>query len=282
MQTHHSARMQIDDFTRIYNHRAIATTMLLYLVLPLCSPAAIAEAQRGDPVLVNLVAFEYQNVDEFMDALGDLETALLERGDRRATFTAIYSVLTKRAMEDLEEGQFEDSEWAAALTVAFGNLYREAFYNYETGNLAELPWAWRVAFDVAAVEGATVFQHALLGVSAHVNHDLPYAIATVTPSSERGLRYSDYVVTNELVVGAILEVERLLGEIAPPLAELDNALGDLDAALLCIVLTRWRFRAWSNAQLFDGRLPLFYESFMSWWHDIQTGHMARVIAIGTD
>lgn len=259
-----------------------AIGVFLLVALPLFAVDAVSagQAKMGDPELIGLVADEYQNVDEFLSALVALEMELLEREDARAVFAATYRVLTTHAIDDLGEGVFEDEEWAVALTLAFGNLYRQAFLDYETGNFVALPRAWWVAFDAAERESVTVFQHALLGINAHVNRDLAYAIAAVTPRNERDQRLADYLRTNDLVIGAILDAEYVLGNIAPPLAALDEALGDFDAELLRVVLTQWRFRAWRNAQLFDGTLPPFYESVMVWFLDLQTGYLARVIATG--
>ncbi len=265
--------------TRKYRGWSAVGTAVLAIMLIGATPTA--SAQQGDPVLIQIVESEYTTVDQFLSALTQLESALREHHDARLVFAAVYRVLTTHAKEDVEEGLFDDSEWATALTVNFGNRYRQAFYDYEIGNLGDVPIAWKIAFDAAAAENATVFQLALLGVHAHVNRDLPYAIAAVTPNVERERRFQDYVVTNDLVVGAILDIERLLGqEFAPALANLDEALGDFDAELLRIVLSQWRYRAWRNAQLFDVTLPGQYRTLFGWFLEIQTGYRAHVIAIG--
>jgi hypothetical protein len=245
------------------------------------SPVATADNQRGDPVLVDLVAAEYTTVEEFLDTLKELKAALLERDDPRVIFVAVYIVQTGQAHSFLEANLFEDPEWAEALTLNFANRFRQAFFDYETENFASLPRAWKIAFETSQQSGVTVFQHALLGIHAHVNHDLSHAIAAVTPQAERAQRAHDYMITNDLVIGGILEAEHIIGaEFAPFLANLDELLGEYDAQLLRVVLTQWRYRAWRTARLFDGSLPTFYESLFSWILDMQTGRLANVIAIG--
>jgi len=261
--------------------RLTSAAIVASIFLAAHSTVATANNQHGDTVLVDLVATEYTTVEEFLDALRGLKAALLDRDDPRVVFVAVYIIQTGQAQSFLEADLFEDPEWAEALTLNFANLFRQAFFDYETGNFAALPQAWKIAFDASQQTGVTIFQHALLGIHAHVNHDLSHAIAAVTPRAERDRRAHDYMITNDLVIGGILEAEHVIGdEFAPFLANLDEVLGDFDARLLRVVLTQWRYRAWRNAQFFDGSLPTFYQTVMDWFLDIQTGYMARMIAIG--
>jgi hypothetical protein len=214
-------------------------------------PSAGTPPPSGDTELVALTQSKYTSVEDFADRLVRLEQVLHERNDPRAIFAAMYVVLTENGIESIDSGYFEDGEWVGAFMVAFGNYYRQAFFDYECGKLDRVPRPWRVTFDAAAADEVTVFQHGLLGVHTHINRDMAYAVADVTPPRERARRYADFVRTNDFIVASIDEVENAAVAFDSDLGVLDARLGALDEKVLKHVLSRWRFRAWREAATVD-------------------------------
>ena len=51
--------------------------------------------------------------------------------------------------------------------------------------------SWRLCFDAAASGRTLVLQDVFLGVNAHVNHDLAYALSGVSIDPDRASRYRD-------------------------------------------------------------------------------------------
>lgn len=200
-----------------------------------------------DPELLALTQSPYVSLADFSDRLVQLESALNERNDPRAIFAAMYVVLTENGAAAIDRGDFEDGEWVAAFMIAFGNLYRQAFYEYESGDRDRVPPPWIVAFDVAAANEVTAFQHAFLGIHAHINRDVPYAIAEVTPLCDRARRFRDFARTNDFVVASIDIVEDAVVAYDADLGDLDARLNRADEKLLKQVLSFWRFRAWHRA-----------------------------------
>jgi len=252
-------------------------SVLLFLV-----PSAASHAGSppvGDPQILALVETEYISLEDFRNRLSLLEDALMNRQDTRAIFAGMYVVLTENAIQTIEDGVYDDPDWTEQLMVAFGNLYREAFLNFEMGRLDRVPEVWRVVFEANQADEITVFQHGLLGVHAHINRDLPFAIAQVTPPEEREARYADYLRTNAMVVNSTQDVEELVASMyAPALGEVDVALGDFDENLLERVVSAWRRRAWLNARLFDGSRPPWLQSFAAAYLDYSTARRAQVFA----
>lgn len=238
-----------------------------------CQIARADAPGPGDPQLVALVEDEYVSTQDFLDRLVRLEQTLAERQDPRAVFAAMYVVLTRNALVLIEQGHFDDGEWVGALMVAFGNLYRQAFLDFETRRLDRVPEPWRVTFEAA--DDITVFQHALLGVHTHINRDLAYAIAEVTPPRDRARRYADFVRTNEFVVAFINEVEDAAALYDADLAVLDDRLGELDERLLDQTLSFWRFRAWRIAAALDDSADAPLRRFLAAYLDFTTGRQAR-------
>ena len=211
-----------------------------------------AETQKvGDPELIALTESEYTSLPDFSERLAQLAQVLTERNDSRAVFAAMYVVLTENGIESIDSGYFEDGEWVSAFMVVFGNYYRQAFFDYECGQLGRVPAPWRVTFDAAAANEITAFQHGLLGVHTHINRDMAYAVADVTPPCERARRFADFVRTNDFIVASVDEVEDAAVAFDSGLGVLDARLGALDEKVLKQVLSRWRFRAWREAATVD-------------------------------
>lgn len=229
-------------------YKGLQTLLLVVTTLTAFGHSAAACAgTTGDSELISLVEAEYASLPDFDDRLARLELVLADRNDPRAIFAAMYVVLTRNARSRIEDGYFADGQWVAAFMVAFGNYYRQAFFDYETGNLERVPGPWRVSFDASKSGGVTVFQHAILGIHAHINRDMAYAIADVTPYRERSRRLPDFVRTNRFIVESIDEVEDAVASYNPDLGALDAQLNRQDEKLLKQTLSRWRFRAWREA-----------------------------------
>ena len=105
---------------------------------------------------------------------------------------------------------FEDNAWVERYMVTFANLYREALASYEARDLERVPKAWRLCFDAAVAGTGLVLQDMLLGVNAHVNHDLPLALSAISIEPDRAQRYRDHSSVNA-VLGTVAEraTERL-------------------------------------------------------------------------
>ena len=247
-------------------------------MLTACAVSQADPAPGGDAELIALLEDPYVAYEDVLFGFGKLEEALAERDDARVVFAAVYRTITEDAVAALADGYFDNSEWTSAFLLAFANLYRQAFFDYESGRLDEVPQAWQIAFDAAKSEEVSVFQHALLGIHAHINRDFAFAIAEVTPPEERAKRYPDYLATNRFLLTTIGNVEELLGTIYDPdLGALDDALAGFDESLLAAVLTQWRMRAWRTAALFDGSRPPWVERSAAAVLNRITGQRAQMI-----
>jgi hypothetical protein len=92
--------------------------------------------------------------------------------------------------------------------VAFANSYRHALACHEAGQRAAVPKAWLQSFDAARGWRASVVQHLLLGVNAHINHDLPHAAIDSGLSVGCDRSYHDYTLINDAMRDATPRVLR--------------------------------------------------------------------------
>jgi Family of unknown function (DUF5995) len=98
-----------------------------------------------------------------------------ESGSRRE-FLRTYRRTTAAVGAAVDAGVFEDARWVEAWDVVFADLYLAAL-DADLDGTSGVPRPWRQAFDAPA--SLHPLQHVLLGINAHVNHDLAIAVVDV-------------------------------------------------------------------------------------------------------
>lgn len=193
-------------------------------------------------------ATPYRTLDEVVAGLDDLEQTFRAHGDRLAIFATLYGVVSREVHARIAARAFHDPDWVHEYAVAFANLYREAIHHQQTGQPALVPRAWQLAFDLAASDRGLVLQHMMLGVNAHVNNDLPFALTAVGIDPDRLNRYSDHAAVNAVLASVTdRATERLSILYAPGIAALDACAGELDETLSLFSLDVARESAWDSA-----------------------------------
>ena len=107
----------------------------------------------------------------------ELRSIATASDDRRGYFTAMYARVTGRIAEAIDAGRFDDPERMDEFASAFASHY--------VGPLREerpAPRCWQAAWDVAGDDRLLIVQHLLLGINAHVNHDLALTVVEVAAS----------------------------------------------------------------------------------------------------
>jgi hypothetical protein len=141
------------------------------------------------------------------DTIEALRAVALDADDASGYFPAMYARVTDRIDRAAADGQFGDGAGMAAFARAFAGWYLRP----STGE-PPIPGAWRAAWDVAGDRRLLIVQHLLLGINAHVNHDLPQVVIDV--ADERGdlagIR-TDFDAVNRVLADTLPEVLRDLG-----------------------------------------------------------------------
>ena len=100
--------------------------------------------------------------------------------DHRGLFALAYLETTKEYQRaSLEPGFFRDPEFLNHEDVIFAQLYFDAYDDWQAGRLQNVPPAWRLAFSASTKKRVNTMGDVLLGVSAHINRDLPIVLATI-------------------------------------------------------------------------------------------------------
>lgn len=174
-----------------------------------------------------------------------LRSAALAAGDARGYFAAMYARVTDRVDLEIARGRFDDGERMGRFARAFADWYLGPI-----ANTRPMPASWQAAYDVADDGGLLVVQHLLLGINAHVNHDLPQVVVELSEGDDSpdALR-PDFDAINDVLAEVQPAVLRDLGRVSG-LTQLAALRGG--SQLFSFSLERARAQAWSTAVRLHG------------------------------
>ena len=113
----------------------------------------------------------------------ELRTIAQSCNDAAGYFPAMYSRVTTQIANSIDAHMFADGDRMNVFATEFASRYTRAFTQ-------EIPRAscWQASWDVADDGNLLIVQQLLLGINAHVNYDLPQAVAEVAPRNRRPRR----------------------------------------------------------------------------------------------
>lgn len=175
---------------------------------------------------------------------------LLDTCDHDALFALTYLRTTEEYHRFWHEGSFDDQAWLNHYDAVFADYYFRAIDDWRKGYHDRVPPAWRVAFEASDDRAVSGSGSLFLGISAHINRDLPfvlYEIGLVAPDGTS--RKADHDKVNEFL-------NRVGDELFPELARrLDPTVDDGDIEGTTIddfasfqIVPTWREEAWRNAE----------------------------------
>jgi hypothetical protein len=144
---------------------------------------------------------------------------------------------------------FRDNAFVNHEDAVFADTYFRAQDGFRAGTLAEVPPAWRIAFHVASIRKVTSLGNMLLGMSAHINRDLPFVLNAIGLVDANGVsRKPDHDRVNDILAVvnryALYEVSQRYD---PTAGDGRSAATTMDYHALQNTVTRWREQAWTNA-----------------------------------
>ena len=167
---------------------------------------------------------------------------------------AIFALTYLRTTEEYYRaattpGFFEDVSFVNHEDAVFAAFYVNAYDAYHRGEMAKVPKAWKIAFDAARDRKVSAKGNIYLGMSAHINRDLPYvleAIGLVKPDGTS--RKADHDRVNVFL-------NRVADDVFPEIARRfdptvdDGSAGDDPADTFAFqIVPSWREGAWRNAE----------------------------------
>jgi hypothetical protein len=188
-------------------------------------------------------------IDEVVERMSAIDSSLPE-DDGVACFNRLYLNVTREIRGSDGATAFEDLPFLDALDVSFANFYFEAFHRVKAGEPCPPPWA--PLFDNRERAHTSRLQFALVGMNAHINHDLPLAV--VRTASEAGIEpfgdspyERDFFRVNDLLAAVEGKIKTWFA--TGVIAELDHYLSGIDDALSMWCIHGARRAAWDSAAM---------------------------------
>ena len=196
------------------------------------------------------LAGRIQCVDKLIREMERRLDRLAESCDHDAIFELSYLRTTeeyRRASQ--EEGFFEDPTFVNHQDIVFAAAYFSAFETYHSGAGFATPGAWRIAFEAADERELPAVGNLVLGINAHVQNDLPFALAAIgMVKSDSSSRKTDHDrvnrFLNRVTDGLIAEIARRFD----PTIDDRNLPTAIDEVLTFQIIPTWREVAWRNAE----------------------------------
>ncbi|MEM8619267.1 MAG: DUF5995 family protein [Actinomycetota bacterium] len=180
--------------------------------------------------------------------LGDvteaLRTTALAAPDARGHFAAMYARVTDRVDRHIAAGRFDDEQRMDRFVRAFADWYLAPI-----ARTRPMPSCWQAAYDVAN-DDLIVVQHLLLGINAHVNHDLPQVVVELAAQEQTvHALQRDFDAVNDVLAEVQPAVLRDLGRVSG-LTQVAALYGG--SHLFRFSLQRARAQAWDTAVRLHG------------------------------
>jgi hypothetical protein len=202
-------------------------------------------------------AFYPTNADQAHAALDYVADTLRRANDAHAAFPDIYAVITRRVAEEVArpDGPFLEPTWISRLAGRFCTRYLETLRWAISGSPQDTS-AWASAYATEGAAEMPPVQHALLGLSAHINYDLAIGIhATIVEhghAQDRAMiaRYKhDHDYVNKLLDASIPEAfDRLIRRHHCATTRWLDRAGRISRWCTMELLTRWRAQVWAEVE----------------------------------
>lgn len=199
-----------------------------------------------------------RSVPEAVSVLQAIEDALVPPATPPATgvawFNRVYLAVTTSVQNSLSGPIFETPAYVAELDVIFANLYFAALHEY-VGNPGAVPRAWWPVLAGSERTDVAPLQFVVAGMNAHINRDLPVALATLwnahreAPSSlpDLAVQKRDYERVNALL--SAIETEVKAWFLAGPWQELARTFHGVDDVIAMFSVAEAREAAWVQGEV---------------------------------
>ena len=170
--------------------------------------------------------------------------------DHDSIFALSYLRTTQEYRRTIEDPTFfEDTAFVNHEDVVFARLYFDAFDAWHGGRQADVPPAWAIAFRAAEERAVTASGNLLLGINAHVQRDLPIALAAIGLVKPDGsTRKRDHDRVNEILNRISDDLYAEIARRFDPTIDDADVPGTADDLLVFQIIPSWREIAWRNAE----------------------------------
>ena len=192
----------------------------------------------------------FQSVGDVVAGLAALDRQFRSTQDLRGLFVTAYVATTGTIAQWIDRGIFLDNPAMARYIVAFANEYRYSLAHSVAGRRSRIPIAWQQSFDACEERSASIFQCLMLGINAHINRDLPYAVIAAGVDPDGSGCYQDYVRIDDVLRLNMRPVRRRIADVyGHKLPLIQRWFGELATAQIDRSFRRDRKQSWEFARM---------------------------------
>jgi hypothetical protein len=173
---------------------------------------------------------------------------------RTCNHDAVFSLGYLRTTEELrraiaDPAFFTDTPFVNHEAAVFARFYFDAYDNWHAGRRAEVPPAWAIAFQAAADRSVTGEGNLTLGISAHIQRDLPFVLAGIGLVKPDGSsRKPDHDRVNVFLNRVADDLYPEIARRFDPTIDDHDLPGPVDDTTVFQIIPTWREIAWRNAE----------------------------------
>ena len=161
-------------------------------------------------------------------------------------FHRAYLIITTNVIAAVNSGRFNDSAFLEKFDVIFAGYYYRALREFVSGR--EVPGAWRAAFAACSDSEAESVILMSLGINAHINNDIPFALR----DSGAGRQHrADYDLINTIILNSIYEVLDSLEPSRSMIGARKRRVRPIYKLAMYFLAQRWRRKAWDHYKMLD-------------------------------
>ncbi|GAA0469365.1 hypothetical protein Ade02nite_32290 [Paractinoplanes deccanensis] len=204
--------------------------------------AEVADCLVKRPATIGDVIAMLVTMQEILDELPPSRA-----NNRVSAFNELYLKITRRVDQALVDG-VNSPEFLERLDVEFAKRYFDAIGLWNDDD-EDTPDVWEVLFKRAGDVEMTRLTAAMLGVNAHINHDLALALIATwvdVGAPEDDIIHPDYLLVNQIFYEEIPPLRRGFSDRWQ--MKLDKWVGPLDDWSQRMLVTVTRARAWDQAR----------------------------------
>jgi hypothetical protein len=170
--------------------------------------------------------------------------------DHGSIFALAYLRTTQEYRRAIEDPTFfDDTPFVNHEDAVFAHLYFDAYDAWHGGDAQDAPAAWSIAFQAAADRTVTAEGDLSLGINAHIQRDLPFALAAIGLVKPDGSsRKPDHDRVNEILNRVMDDLYVEIARRFDPTIDDANLPGTADDAGVFQLIPTWREIAWRNAE----------------------------------
>jgi hypothetical protein len=168
-----------------------------------------------------------------------------------APFALTYLRVTQTYKWSAEQpGYYVEPGWMTHAVAVFAKYYLRAYAAWTADpSSATVPQAWKMAFDAAKNRAVTGSGNLMLGINAHINRDLAFAMAAAGLVGPDGTSHKpNFDKVNQLLNSVTLPLLAELSARFDPSMQSSDTPYHLDATATANVMFGWREQAWRNAE----------------------------------